>query len=142
MRTTNSDDRLVDWNQLRVDNQNLELGEALVNINNWWQMLPLDNFYLHWDDIDRWPSPWEIIADGIFCNLTKALGIAYTIHLLERDDIQSIELAQTKESDNLVLVNQGLYILNWSPNELLNIQTSQLQIERLVHASVVTKKIN
>ena len=105
-------------------------------------MLPIDNYYLHWDDVPKWPSPWDLIADGIFCDLAKALGIVYTIHLLERSDIDSVQLAQTNDGDNLVLVNQGLYILNWSPEEVLNTHTLQAQIVRTMDSSAIITKIN
>lgn len=142
MRITNSDERLLAWNQLRIDIQDLDLDQALSNVNNWWQMLPIDNYYLHWDDVNRWPNPWDLIADGIFCDLAKALGIVYTIHLLERPDIDCIELAETKEGDKLVLINQGKYILNWAPEELLNNHTLQVQIVRTMDSSAITTKIN
>lgn len=141
MRINQSEDRLLAWNQLRQDNTKNELADALININDWWQMLPIANHYLHWDDIDRWPNPWDLIADGIFCDLAKALGVVYTIHLLERDDITQIELAETRDGDKLVLVNQGKYILNWAPGQLLNNHT-QTHIERTINSDVVTRKIH
>lgn len=142
MRITKSDERLLAWSQLRTDNQDLDLDQALLNINNWWQMLPIDNYYLHWDDINRWPNPWDLVVDGVFCDLAKALGIVYTIHLLERSDVTCIELAETKEGDSLVLVNNGKYILNWAPEELLNTTTLQVQIVRTMDSSAITTKIN
>jgi len=61
----------------------------------------------------------------------------YTISLLDRADIQDAELIDTG-SDNLVLVEQKKYILNWDRDQLLNInltpfnprhQLSQAQIK-------------
>lgn len=142
MRINESDDRLLAWNQLRENNKNNSLEQALLNINNWWQLLPINTHYLHWDDIERWPDPWDLIADGIFCDLAKSLGIVYTIHLLERSDIIQVDFAETDQGDNLVLVNQGKYILNWAPNELLNNRTPQIQIVKTMSSSVVTNRIN
>lgn len=137
------EDRLVLWNQLRTDNQSNDLETALLAINDWWQLLPLDSHYLHWDDIDNWPDPWDLLADGIFSSTSKSLGIVYTLHLINRPEINDLQFAQTKEGDNLVLVNQGKYILNWAPGEMLNTSTAQkIQITQMMNASVVTKKLD
>lgn len=138
----NYEDRLVSWNQLRIDNKNNELSLALLAINDWWQLLPIDSQYLHWEDDKNWPDPWDILADGIFCDLTKSLGIVYTLELVNRNDINDVVLALTKEGDNLVLVNNGKYILNWAPGEILNTATSKLEITKTMEASIVTKKLN
>lgn len=136
------EDRLIQWNQLRDHNQSNDLETALLAINNWWQLLPIDLHYLHWDDVERWPDPWELIADGVFCSTAKSLGIVYTLCLIDRPEINDLQFAQTAEGDNLVLVNHGKYILNWAPGELLNTRTSKIQITQIMNASVVTTKIN
>ena len=137
------EDRLVQWNHLRENNQSNELETALLAINDWWQLLPLDSHYLHWDDVDRWPDPWDLLADNIFCSVTKSLGIVYTLHMINRSEINDLQFVQTKEGDNLVRVNQGKYILNWAPGEMLNTSTAQkIQITQMMDASVVTKKLD
>lgn len=142
MKLNRFEDQLIEWNQLRSDNESSDLKQALADINYWWQMLPIDHHYLHWDDMANWPDPWELLSDGIFCNLAKAVGIIYTLQLINRPDINEITLAQTKEGDNLVLVNQGKYILNWSPEEMLNITSNKIQIDRTVSSSAFIKHIN
>jgi hypothetical protein len=124
------EDRLVLWNKLRTENANNRLGDCLTNVNNWWQMLPIDKHHLHWEDEKNWPDPWDILADGIFCDLAKSLGIIYTLYFMDRPDIYEIKLAETTEGHSLVLVNDGDYILNWAPNEILNISTAKLQIHK------------
>mgnify|MGYP000306605055 FL=1 len=137
------EDRLILWNQLRTDNQSNDLETALLAINDWWQLLPLDSHYLHWDDVDNWPDPWDLLADGIFSLTSKSLGIVYTLHLINRPEINDLQFAQTSDGDNLVLVNQGKYILNWAPGEMLNTSTAQkIQITQMMNASVVTKKLD
>lgn len=137
------EDRLILWNQLRTDNQSNDLETALLAINDWWQLLPLDSHYLHWDEVDNWPDPWDLLADGIFSLTSKSLGIVYTLHLINRPDINDLQFAQTSDGGNLVLVNQGKYILNWAPGEMLNTSTAQkIQITQMMNASVVTKKLD
>ena len=137
------EDRLAAWCQLRQDNQTNSLEQALLNINDWWQQCPWIPYYLHWDDMEQWPDPWDLLADNYFCSLAKALGIVYTIHMLSRPDITCTELAaNTDSADNLVLVNKGKYILNWEAGQLLNITSPEINITRSIDSHVVTKKIN
>ena len=137
------EDRLAAWCQLRQDNQTNSLEQALLNINDWWQQCPWIPYYLHWDDMEQWPDPWDLLADNYFCSLAKALGIVYTIHMLSRPDITCTELATNADSaDNLVLVNKGKYILNWEAERLLNITSPEINITRSVDSQAITKKIN
>ena len=137
------EDRLASWLELRRSNLDNNLETALLNINNWWQAAPIVNHYLHWIDCDTWPDPWDLLADNHFCSLAKALGIAYTIHMINRPDITDLQLGESPTtSDNLVLVNQGKYILNWAPGELLNTTSPQISITKTIDAVVVTRRIN
>lgn len=137
------EDRLSQWYQLRQDNQTNDLETALLAINDWWQRAPVVNHYLHWDDLATWPDPWDLLADNHFCSLAKALGIVYTLHMMDRDDITTMSIADNGDSnDNLVLVNEGKYILNWAPGQLLNITSKQVSIRRNVDSRAVTNKIN
>jgi len=137
------EERLAQWRELRTANQNNLLEDALLAINDWWQTAPWTPYYLHWDDLDTWPGPWDLLADNHFCGLAKALGIVYTIQMIARPDITAVQIAENSGSgDNLVLVNEGKYILNWAPGQLLNITSEQVSIKRSVDSQAVAKKIN
>ena len=114
------DSRLVSWNQLRSDVATVPADQCLHAINAWWFDSPWRAYHLHWDDQPAWPDPWQLLDDNLFCGLARGLGMLYTIALLDRPDIQDAELIDTG-SDNLVLVEQKKYILNWDRDQLLNI---------------------
>ena len=113
-------DRLTAWTELRAQAHNLELQEALEKINAWWFQIPWKPYYLHWDDQPMWPDPWQLLSDNVYCDLARALGILYTISLLDRADMADAELVLTKDGSNLVQVAKGKYILNWSPDSVVN----------------------
>lgn len=69
-----------------------------------------------------WPDPWTLLAQDGFCDLARALGIVYTVLMLEHPDITDVTLIEY-DDHNLVHVNQGKYILNWCPRQLLNIHS-------------------
>jgi hypothetical protein len=123
------EERLQDWRDLRDQCLLVDYEIALHLINDWWWRAPIVNHYLHWDDGESWPDPWDLLADNHFCDLAKSLGIVYTILMLNHDETHSLELVQTPDS-NLVQVNKGKYILNWAPRELLNNQSTQITIRK------------
>ena len=120
MWPTTFDARLASWAQLRNQCQLLPLDSALATINTWWFSAPWQPYYLHWDDQPAWPDPWQLLSDNVYCDLARGLGILYTISMLDRADTANAELVLTEESDNLVLVAKEKYILNWSPDSVVN----------------------
>ena len=114
------DTRLLGWNQLRDRVQFLPLETALIEINSWWFRSPWRPYYLHWDDQPNWPDPWQLLSDDVYCDLARALGILYTISVLDRADMVDVELVLTDDGSNLVLVAKEKYILNWSTDSVVN----------------------
>jgi hypothetical protein len=112
-------ERLNAWAALRAQAASLPLETALEAINTWWFQTPWRPYHLHWDDQATWPDPWQLLDDNIYCGLARGLGIMYTVAMIDRDDIQHAELAEA-DGDNLVLINQSKYILNWDASSIVN----------------------
>jgi hypothetical protein len=116
-------DRLASWSNLRRQCESLDTESALSAINNWWFDAPWTPYHLHWDDRENWPDPWQLLDDNLYCGLARGLGILYTITILDRPDLQDAVLVEV-DSDNLVQVSQGKYILNWDRDTVVNINLS------------------
>lgn len=114
--------RLAAWHQLRVTAATAEPAQALLIINDWWAQAPIVNRTIVWDDPAVWPDPWNLLVNDGYCDLAKALGIVYTIMLLDANVYTDLTIICV-DRDNLVQVDAGKYILNWAPGELLNIQS-------------------
>ena len=112
--------RLESWNSLRDTCQLLLPEKTLECINSWWFDVPWRPYYLHWDDQANWPDPWQLLSDNHYCDLARALGILYTITLLDREDLGDAALVLTETGDNLVLVGKSKYILNWDQDTIVN----------------------
>ena len=133
MWATNYDDRLIEWRSLREQAQSQDLDQCLLTVDDWWQQAPLVNHYLHIDDLDNWPLPWDLIAENTYCDLAKCLGICYTLLLLKHKDITSLEIIET-QNEFLVAVNNDM-ILNYYPREIVNRHTLEdMKVMRVVDA--------
>jgi hypothetical protein len=133
-------DRLEHWVQLRERCRDRELVYILQDINDWWFQAPWRPYHLHWDDHRTWPTPWELLEDNVFCGLARALGIVYTIILIEHEEIHEVDLVETSD-DNLVLVNHGKYILNWGPSEILNISSVNINTKKTISSKQLEQRL-
>jgi len=129
-------ERLESWAQLRTQASTADAETALGAINSWWFQTPWRAYHLHWDDRLLWPDPWQLLSDDLYCPLARGLGILYTITMLDRPDLQDAVLAEV-DSDNLVLVNKKKYILNWDPEQMLNITLGHFK----THHSITQEQI-
>jgi len=120
MWPSNFSERLNSWAQLREQSAATNVESALLSINQWWFRAPWSAYHLHWDDRADWPDPWQLLSDNIYCPVARGLGILYTITLLDLPDLQDALMIEHM-GDNLVLVSQKKYILNWDPDQVLNI---------------------
>jgi hypothetical protein len=136
----NFSERLESWAQLRQQCLTLDPEPALIKINQWWFQTPWTAYHLHWDDQADWPDPWQLLSDDQYCPVARGLGILYTICMLDREDMQDTCMIEY-QSDNLVLVAQEKYILNWDPDQVLNISLGTTKPRRRVSQEQIKQKI-
>ena len=134
-------DRLDAWHGLRVAAQSQPLEQALLLVNAWWFKAPWTAHYLHWDDQPKWPDPWQLLSDNVFCEVARGLGILYTISMLDHPEIASADLVTTDDGYNLVLVNKGIYILNWERDTVVNTHQA-VKIKKQLKQEQVKKQYN
>ena len=128
--------RLAQWISLRKDAAESDLETCLLRVNDWWQQTPWRPYYLHWDDSQIWPGPWDLLADDVYCGLARALGIVYTLLLIDHPEVKEISIIETDDG-NLVQINHGKYILNWAPDEMLNIHSTHIVVKKTIDSSKI-----
>ena len=132
--------RLDSWSQLRAQAAQVDSASALHLINAWWFHAPWRAYHLHWDDQPTWPDPWQLLSDNMYCSLARGLGIMYTIAMLDHPEMQDSYLIDTG-SDNLVLVAQKKYILNWGAEQVLNINPGPYKVHHSVSQQEIKQQI-
>jgi hypothetical protein len=133
-------ERLESWTALRHRCAEINTESALKEINSWWFGAPWSAYHLHWDDQADWPDPWQLLSDNLYCPVARGLGIMYTIAMLDRADLQDACMIEY-QSDNLVLVNKEKYILNWDPDQVVNISLGRAKPRQQVSQEQVKQKI-
>ena len=138
----NYETRLKSWVDLRNKISSLSDLEQVVEIDKFWQRVPLENHYLHPDFIKDWPTPWQLISDNNYCYYARALGIIYSLLLLGK---KSIELVEAKDDNSnevvLVLVDDAKYVLNYWPETVVNNHINDFAIIKTLDISPLYSKI-
>lgn len=131
------EDRLKSWSELRSDCEELPLEQALDRIAEWWGHAPRMHNIIHWHDQNSWPDPWDLLADNSYDELALALGMSYTVSMIDKFDC-SVEIAQAKDDQgmeyNLVLVDDRKYILNYDPWSMVSKEQFKFKITNFIDA--------
>lgn len=98
------------------------------------------NSTMSWLDQDVWPDPWRLVTQNGHCDLARALAMLYTVSMCERDDVEDMQLIETEHA-NLVRINHGKYIMNWSPGSIVNILSPELVIKQTVSSEALKRYI-
>lgn len=114
--------RLLAWQNLRRSAQDLSPRARYLAVNDWWWQVPPRARDILWENTQDWPDPWQLLDRSTLSDLGRALAMSYTIIMIQPNIAADLEMVFTGH-DNLVLIAQGKYILNWSPGKLLNIRS-------------------
>jgi hypothetical protein len=122
-------DRLKEWRDLRNSIKTQTLEEQCIAIDRWWQQAPLINHHFHWHDTQQWTDPWEMLSENLYCTLTRAVGMCYTLLMNDISDVQLVHAQdQQAEEHYLVLVDGSKYILSYWPNTVISNSLSNFKI--------------
>jgi len=128
-------ERLTQWKDFRHKLSLVPLSDALEEVNQLWSTAPFVTYYLDPSDPKSWPDPWTLLAENYYCDVAKSLGILYTIYFTSHKSID-LQLRiyydyKDKNRYNIAWIDDGKYILNYWPYEIVNtkqIEEKQLQL--------------
>ena len=138
----NYEARLKSWYDLRKSLENSDIETVCLAIDKWWQYAPLLNHHLHPDDVDNWPGPWELLVENNYCQLSRGLGMVYTLQLVGIKGVDfSMAIDDNSEECALVMVDNAKYILNYYPNTVISNSLQDFKLGNPVNMDKINKKI-
>lgn len=119
--------RLRSWRDFRSTLDSLTLQNALVQTAEFWTRAPFVPYNLDINEPDKWPDPWTLIEENVYCDIAKCLGIVYTVLLTKHRknldfEIRVYQDPKTHYEYNLAWLGQGKYILNLIDGQVVNIE--------------------
>ena len=134
--------RLVSWHELRNSITDLPIKEKCIQIDDFWQQVPIVNHYLHSTDITNWPNPWDLLVENTYCTLARALGMCYTLHMIDIKDFILVEAKDNMGNElPLVLVDHAKYVSNYWPNTVNTNNISDFTLNRAISISQLTTNL-
>lgn len=108
------EERLKYWRDFRKELEHLDDLECLQAVVDWWKMAPLSTRSIDPYYSDEWPDPWQLLYEGDFDENSIALGMAYTLHLMEWPC--HIKLVQDINQSflGLVVIVDDKHVLNYN----------------------------
>jgi hypothetical protein len=122
--------RLSKWRDFRkgLDTKNtLEVCQTVVD---WWKMAPLSSITIDPVDSNTWPTPWEMLHTGNFCENSLALGMSYTIYYANDSIPNELMFVTCKENSTQKLCAwiDNKYLLNYEHGSISTLPTENVSI--------------
>ena len=134
--------RLREWFKLKESLVDQDTSTICVEVDRFWQRVPITTHYLHPADTPDWPTPWELISDNTYCRYARGLGMVYTLMLLGVKNIDFVDaIDDNSENVCLVLVDNAKYILNWYPESVVNTCLTEFTSINKIDITPLKKKI-
>lgn len=127
MWNSKNEDRLREWKKFRFQISNLDFKEALTNTVKLWSFAPIVNRHSDYTSIGEFPDPWILLLQDGHTDISKALGMLYTLYLSNHGidhnyRLQVVQASTELERYYLVVIDDGKYVLNYDFNEVISMQ--------------------
>ena len=128
--------RLSQWRDFRKGLDTSNTYEVCKTVVDWWKMAPISSLTIDPVNSSTWPTPWEMLHKGDFCENSIALGMSYTIYYAnERIPNELFFITCTETSQHKLCVNiDNKYLLNYEHGAISTLPTDasvsfQIRIE-------------
>ena len=136
------DSRLRSYRHLRQALPQANLERQLEVIDQWWADAPKGTNIIHWQDKDNWPNPWELLAESVYDELAKSLGIVYTILFVNNNvDVSILRAMDTNGNDCIVVSVNNKYILNWDSESVISTHIKEFKIHETYDCNALKEKV-
>ena len=118
-----ADDRLHRWRAFRKGLDRQSLDQACIATQELWNQCPYAPYYLDPQKPEDWPDPWTLLTENWYCDIAKALGMLYTVKFTAHNPDVELRIyhdPSTKYDYNLAWIDDGKYVLNMDPDEVVN----------------------
>lgn len=125
-------ERLTDWKKFRIDLALLSEAEQLNAVARYWGQAPLCRFAYDAEDPKSWPTMWEMISDGTWCDRSVAIGMEQTLRFVPAWASDRLALVLVKDHDLhdikfVVEVDRRLW-LNYEYSEVVDVPSTNYDI--------------
>lgn len=114
--------RLALWRDFRKNLDTNDIMGLCTTVIDWWQTAPLVSIAIDPDNISGWPTPWELLHRGDFCENSLALGMSYTIYYANSNIKNELVYVTDKKKsiEKLCALIDNKHLLNYERDMISN----------------------
>ena len=134
--------RLNRWRGFRKGLNTDDTKAVCETVVDWWKMAPISSWTIDPVDSSTWPTPWEMLHSGNFCENSIALGMSYTIYYAnETIPNELLYVTDRKNStQKLCAWIDNKYLLNLEHATISNLPSNQMVISYRKNIADVIKR--
>lgn len=118
-QTSSAEERTSVWREFRKGLNGLPTDEQIHEVAKFFSTAPFGARTIDFYSPSTWPTPWEILFHGSYCQNSISLLIYYSLKLIpEFDRTVDLWLIDDGEDRFVVPVVDGQYILNYELGEI------------------------
>ena len=97
---------------------------------DWWKMAPISSWTIDPVNSGTWPTPWEMLHSGNFCENSMALGMSYTIHYANENIPNKLLYVTDRKNSiqRLCALIDNKYLLNYDYGAISTLPTENISI--------------
>ena len=122
--------RLSQWRNFRKGLDTNDTYAVCETVVQWWKMAPISSMTIDPVESSTWPTPWEMLHIGDFCEDSLALGMSYTIYYAN-DTIPNELLYivdRGRAIQRLCVLIDNKYLLNLEHGTISKLPTKEMVI--------------
>ena len=97
---------------------------------DWWKMAPISSWTIDPVNSSTWPTPWEMLHSGNFCENSMALGMSYTIYYANENIPNKLLYVTDRKNSiqRLCALIDNKYLLNYDYGAISTLPTENISI--------------
>ena len=134
--------RLSQWREFRQRLNRNDTYEVCKTVVSWWVSAPLISITIDPVNAAQWPTPWEMLHQGDFCENSLALGMSYTIYYANPDIANELVYVTCPGSSfqRLCALIDNKHLLNFNLGEISTFPSKDCSISYRVSIQDIVKQ--
>ena len=122
--------RLSLWRQFRKGLDTNHTEQVCKTVVEWWKTAPISSMTIDPVESNTWPTPWEMLHSGNFCEDSMALGMSYTIHYANETIPNELMYITDRNNSTQQLCAwiDNKYLLNYEHGSISTLPTENISI--------------
>lgn len=137
------EERLAEWKRLRGEISDSTFDKQINGVVKFCSKMPIGSRSLDYYTPASWPTPWEILYYGTFCQSSISLLMIYTLKLSQINQKKELHLIEDDTGLYLLPIIDNKFVLNYELGSVNNYSDVKDAFKTLkIYSEDQTRQIN